>query len=170
MQLEKKTVKHDWRYLLFLIGSHHPLDKLHRTIRLSFKGKRSYLCSRCTGTGLGIIGVFVANTFGLGFPIEFYLPLISFLPLVAAIDWFTQSAKLRESNNWIRVSSGFLLGISEALFLLLIIKGFIFLFLAGLVIIFAYACSIYLIAAKTKCLDFYVEEFNQIPNKFNASS
>jgi uncharacterized membrane protein len=160
--------KQNWRYLLFLIGSHHPPDRLHRTIRVSFKGKRVYLCSRCTGTGLGIIGVFVANTFGLSFPIVFYLPFISFLPLVAAVDWFTQSAKLRESNNWIRVSSGFLLGISEALFLLLIIKGFLFMFLVGLVIVFAYAFSIYLIAAKTKCLDSYIEELNQIQNKSNS--
>ncbi len=155
-------VKQNWRYLLFLIGSHHPPDRLHRTIRLSFKGKRVHLCSRCTGTGLGIIGIFAANAFGFGFPIEFYLPVISFLPLVATVDWFTQSAKLRESNNWIRVSSGFLLGISEALFLLLIIKGFLLMFLVGLVIVFVYAFSIYLIAAKTKCLDAYLKELNQI--------
>ena len=100
-------VKQNWRYLLFLIGSHHPPGRLHRTIRVSFMGKNVYLCSRCTGTSLGIIGVFVANAFGMSFPIEFYLPLISFLPVVAAVDWFTQSAKLRESKNSIRVASGF---------------------------------------------------------------
>jgi uncharacterized membrane protein len=155
-------VKQNWRYLLFLLGSHHPPDRLHRTISLSFKGKRVYLCSRCTGTGLGIIGIFVINAFGFGFPIEFYLPLISFLPLVTIVDWFTQSAKLRESNNKIRVSSGLLLGTSEALLLLLIIKGFLLMFLAGLVIVFAYVFSIYLIAAKTKCLDIYLKELNQM--------
>jgi uncharacterized membrane protein len=162
--------KQNWRYLLFLLGSHHHPDRLHRTIRVSFNGKSVYLCSRCTGTGLGIIGVFAANTFGLSFPIGFYLPLISFLPLVAVVDWFAQSAKLRESKNWIRVSSGFLLGISEALFLLLIIKGFLFMFLVGLAIVFAYAFSIYLIAAKTKCLDSYIDELNQIQNKSNSLS
>jgi len=154
--------KQNWRYLLFLIGSHHPPERLHRTIRLSFKGKTVYLCSRCTGTGLGIIGVFVANAFGVGFPIGFYLPLISFLPLVAVVDWFSQSAKLRESNNWIRVSSGVFLGISEALVLLSIIKGFLVMFLVGLAIVFAYVFLIYLIAAKTKCLDPYLKELNQI--------
>ena len=154
--------KQDWRYLLFLIVSHHPPERLHRTIHLSFRGKTVYLCSRCTGTGLGIIGVFAANIFGVGFPIGFYLPLISFLPLAATVHWFTQSAKLRESKNGIRICSGFLLGIAEALLLLSIINGFLVTFLIGLAIVFAYAFSIYLIAAKTKCLDIYLKEFNQI--------
>jgi uncharacterized membrane protein len=109
-----------------------------------------------------MIAIFAANTFWLRFPIEFYLPLISLLPLVAAIDWFTQSAKLRESKNWLRISSGFLLGNSEALFLLLLIEGFFIEFLVALGVASIYALSIYLIAAKTKCLDPYLNEINQI--------
>ena len=106
--------------------------------------------------------IFAANAFGLRFPLEAYLPLISLLPLVAAIDWFTQSAKLRESKNWLRISSGFLLGSSEALFLLLVIDGFFLKSLIALGIASIYALSIYLIAAKTKCLDSYLNEINQI--------
>jgi uncharacterized membrane protein len=155
-------VKQNWRYLLFLIVSHHPQERLHRTIRIGFRRKHIYLCSRCTGTILGMIAIFAANTFGLRFPIESYLPLISLLPLVAAIDWFTQSAKLRESKNWLRISSGFLLGNSEALFLLLLIDGFFIEFLVALGVASIYALSIYLIAAKTKCLDPYLNEINQI--------
>ncbi|MBE3116445.1 DUF2085 domain-containing protein [Candidatus Bathyarchaeota archaeon] len=155
-------VKQNWRYLLFLIVSHHPQEKLHRTIRIGFRRKYVYLCSRCTGTIFGMTAIFAANAFGLRFPLEAYLPLISLLPLVAAIDWFTQSAKLRESKNWLRISSGFLLGSSEALFLLLVIDGFLLKSLIALGIASIYALSIYLIAAKTKCLDSYLNEINQI--------
>ena len=155
-------VKQNWRYLLFLIVSHHPQEKLHRTIRIGFRRKYVYLCSRCTGTIFGMTAIFGANAFGFRFPLEAYLPLISLLPLVAAIDWFTQSAKLRESKNWLRISSGFLLGSSEALFLLLVIDGFLLKSLIALGIASIYALSIYLIAAKTKCLDSYLNEINQI--------
>ena len=155
-------VKQNWRYLLFLIVSHHPQEKLHRTIHIGFRRKHVYLCSRCTGTIFGITAIFAANAFGLRFPLEAYLPLISLLPLAAAIDWFTQSAKLRESKNWLRISSGFLLGNSEALFLLLVIDGFFLKSLIALGIASIYALSIYLIAAKTKCLDSYLNEINQI--------
>jgi len=156
--------KQNWRYLLFLMMSHHPPEKIHRTIRIGFRKKYVNICSRCTGTSLGIITIFITNSFGIRFPIEFYLPLISILPLVAAIDWFTQSAKLRESKNWLRIGSGFLLGISEALFLLLIIGGFFWKVFVTLGIVSIYAFLIYLIAVKTKCLDSYLNEINQINN------
>lgn len=163
-------LKQNWRYLLFLIVSHHPPGRLHRTIRIGFRRKYIYLCSRCTGTILGMTAIFAANTFGLRFPIEFYLPLVSLLPLVAAIDWFTQSAKLRESKNWLRISSGFLLGNAEALFLLLIVDGFFLKFLVALGIASIYVLSIYLIAAKTKCLELYLNEINQIQSNSDIKS
>jgi uncharacterized membrane protein len=162
--------KQNWRYLLFLIGSHHPPEKLHRTIRIGFRRKYVFLCSRCTGAALGIASILVANMFALRLPIEVYLPLISFLPLAAVVDWFSQSAKLRESKNWIRIISGFLLGSSEALFLLLIVNGFFLMALVSFGIASIYALSIYLIAAKTKCLDSYLNEINKIQTNPDLTS
>jgi len=104
---------------------------------------------------------------GLRLPIEFSLPLIALLPLAAAVDWFTQSAKRRESKNWLRVCSGFLLGTAEALCLLLLFNGFFLHFLLTMGIFSIYALSIYLIAAKTKCLDAYLNEFNQTQSLSN---
>lgn len=154
-------VKRNWRYLLFLLASHHPKEKLHRTIRIGFRGKNIYLCSRCTGIALGMAAFFASNTFGLTFPAALYLPLISLLPLMAVVDWFTQSAKFRESKTRIRLISGFLLGSSQALFLLLLINGFYLQFLVAFGIASIYVLSIYLIAVKTKCLDSYLNEMNQ---------
>ena len=162
--------KQNWRYLLFLLLSHHPPERLHRTFRISLLGKNVYLCSRCTGTGLGITAILAFYVVGLRFPAEFYFPLISVLPLTAAVDWFTQSAKRRESKNWLRVCSGFLLGTSEGLFLLLLINGLFIQVLLAFGILATYALSIYLIAARTKCLDSYLNEINQIQSNPNSDS
>ncbi len=155
-------VERNWRYLLFLLASHHPKEKLDHTIHVGLGQKNLYLCSRCTGVALGMTAVFGANAFSLTFPAEFYLPLIGLLPLVAVGDWFTQSARLRQSKTWLRVCSGFLLGISEGLGLLLLFNGFYLSFLAAVGMAAIYALTVYLIASKTKCLQSYLEEMNRI--------
>jgi uncharacterized membrane protein len=157
-----RMAKRNWRYLLFLLASHHPKEKLDHTIRIGLHGKNIYLCSRCTGVTFGMASIFAAKLFRYTFPITLYLPLIALLPLMAAVDWFTQSAKLRESTTWLRVTSGFFLGNSYALILLLLIGGFYLQFLFAFGIGAVYAISIYLIASKTKCLELYLNEMNQI--------
>jgi len=149
--------KEDWHLLLFLLLSHHRPEKLHRTIHVSFRGRNLYLCARCTGIYSGILSLFVAWFLGFDFPAWLYLPLFSILPLPSTVDWLTQSCKLRESRNPIRVSTGYLLGISGGLFLLMLVKGMFYLFLQALAIFGAYIFSIYVIAWKTKFLDSYFD-------------
>ena len=150
----------DWRYLFFLLAAHHPKSKLDHTIRVGFGQKTIYLCSRCTGVGLGMTAVFGAAVFGVGFAQVFYLPLIGILPLLAVADWFTQSARLRHSNTLLRLGSGFLLGIAEALAILLLLRGNFLSFLAAVGLTAAYAGTVYLVAAKTGCLKCYIQELN----------
>jgi uncharacterized membrane protein len=150
--------KKDWHYLLFLLLSHHTPNKLHRTIRISFQGRNIYICARCTGVYSGILSVFVAWFLGFHFPTWLYLPLYALLPLPAIVDWVTQSCKLRESRNPIRVFTGYILGISGGLFFLMIVEGMFHLFLWALAILGAYIFSIYVIALKTRCLDSYIDE------------
>jgi uncharacterized membrane protein len=152
----------NWRYLLFLLAAHHPKEKLDHTIRVNLWGKSVYFCSRCTGIALGMIVVFGCRVFGLLVPAVFYFPLIGLLPMVAVVDWFTQSARLRQSKTWIRVGSGFLLGVSEGLGLLLLFTGFFFGFLAAVGMAAIYGLTVYLVAAKTKCLQGYLDELNSI--------
>ncbi len=155
-------VKRNWRYFLFLMASHHPKEKLDHTIRIGFGQKCIYLCSRCAGIGFGIATIFIANFFGLlTFSGLLYFPLIGLLPLAAVVDWFTQSARLRQSNTGLRVGSGFLLGISEGLGFLLLLSGNWLGFLAAVGLAGVYAVCVYLIASKTKCLQSYIEELNR---------
>lgn len=104
------------------------------------------------------MAVLVAYFIGLRFPLWLYLPLISVLPIPVIVDWLTQSGKLRESRNSIRVGTGLLLGIAEACFLLLAINGMVSMFLVAMSIIGLYAISIYIVALKTKCLDSYLDD------------
>jgi len=147
----------DWHLLLFLLLSHHKPEKLDRTIRVSLRGRNVYLCARCTGTYSGILSVFVAWFLGFDLPTWLYLLLFSILPAPSIVDWITQSCKLRESRNAIRICTGYLLGISEGLFLLMLVKGMFYPFLHALAILGAYIFSIYVIAWKTKFLDSYFD-------------
>ena len=141
--------------------SHHPPARLHRTICLGFGAKKIHICARCMGIYSSLLGIFITYILGFRFPLGVYIPLILFFPMPSVIDWFTQSSKLRESRNSIRVGTGLLLGISAGLFMLLFINGMLFMFLISLVIMGAYVLMIYSIAKKTKCLDSYLDEVIQ---------
>ena len=149
--------KQDWRMLLLLLLSHHMPEKLNRTIHVRFRGRSIHVCARCTGVYSGALSVFVAGFFGFGFPLGSYVLLFALLPIPSAIDWMTQSCKKRESRNAIRISTGFLFGVSQGLFLLMIVNGLFTLFLQALAIIGIYLSSVYVIAWKTKCLDSYFD-------------
>ena len=78
------------------------------------------MCARCSGYILGLF-LIIQSVNILGFNIEqihpsfvFSLSILFALPLI--IDWVTQSWKLRESNNSIRLLTGLLMGISTGIF------------------------------------------------------
>jgi uncharacterized membrane protein len=152
----------DWRYLVFLLLAHHPKQKLDHTLHLSFRNRHLYLCTRCTGIAFGFITIWGFALFGLTLPLQFYVPLISVLPIVAVADWFTQSAKLRQSKTWLRVGSGYLLGLSESLGFLLLFTGFYVEFLLVVGVAAVYALAVFLIASRTRCFDAYVKEMNEL--------
>ena len=143
--------------VLFLLLSHHMPEKLHRTLHLKIRGKDIYLCARCTGDYSGTIIILIAWLLGFEFPLWLFLPLIATLPISPVIDWVTQSCKLRESRNRIRVLTGFLLGISKGLILLLLIKGLFYMFLQALFVIAIYVLAISIIAWKTKFVYSYFD-------------
>lgn len=149
--------KEDWRMVFFLLLSHHMPEKLHRTIRVGFRGRNLYFCARCTGIYSGIVSVFVAWFLGFNFPAWLILPLIALLPIPSAVDWVTQSCKIRESVNAIRIGTGFLLGISEGLIVLVLVSGLFYLFLQALAIVGVYVIAIFVVAWKTKFHESYFE-------------
>ena len=146
------------RRLLFFLLSHHSPKKLHRTIPVAFRGKRIYLCARCTGTCFGILSMIALRFLGFEAPYFLYVPLISVLPVPVTLDWMTQTCGLRESMNAIRISTGYLLGAAEGLTLLSLASGKLQLFLMVLAVAGIYFSAIYAVALKTRCLDSYLEE------------
>ena len=89
-------------------------------ITLSFNGKKIRLCSRCSGTVVGYS--LLKFVFFQGFKSfnslllnhQLFLCILFAFPTI--LDWTTQTWDWRESTNNLRLVSGFLLGISAALF------------------------------------------------------
>lgn len=117
-----KSVENDKESLLFLLLAHHRADELHRTIRLQLGHRVIHLCARGTGRYSGLIVAFIMNFF-LEIPIWLYPVSFVFFPLPSTIDWATQKTGLRESRNSIRVFTGLLLGVSQGLLIISLLKG-----------------------------------------------
>ena len=90
-------------------------------ITLDVFGRKLRLCARCTGYALGFLAVTaVISLQGLQFfgslsPLyQVSVCLILLAPLT--LDWMTQSWGLRESNNGLRLLTGFSLGSGVSLF------------------------------------------------------
>jgi uncharacterized membrane protein len=105
--------KDKYSSLRFFLFSHHTKENLHRTLHLKIHGKDMYLCARC-------FGIFVGLTISILFrqpltTIVLQNPLIILiLPAPAMTDWVTQTIRLRESSNPIRIATGSLLGVCWA--------------------------------------------------------
>lgn len=82
-----------------------------------FRNRPLPLCARCTGT---LIGVFTLPIFHMNI-ITPSLPVMLVLGLPAFLDGATQFWGWRESNNKLRLVTGFLLGMSIAC--LIVISG-----------------------------------------------
>lgn len=81
-----------------------------------YKGKQFPLCARCTGI---FIGYFAFPLFQLQIIIPSLL-LIIMLSIPMFIDSITQSMNYRESNNLLRVTTGFLFGAAQISFIVLV--------------------------------------------------
>jgi uncharacterized membrane protein len=90
-------------------------------ITLDVFGRKLRLCARCTGYALGFLALTaVISLQGLQFfgSLSPLLQVSACLLLLAplTLDWMTQSWGLRESNNGIRLLTGFSLGSGVSLF------------------------------------------------------
>ena len=143
-----KKGKSLWFYLL----SHHSSSKLHRTIHLRVIKKDIYLCARCTGIFLGFVTSFFL--FGTISSLAAFV-MMALFPLPAAADWITQTLGIRESKNWIRVGTGYLLGITWGFLFSFLLRGYLSMFLCALLVLAIYYGVVYVIARKTGMLRNY---------------
>lgn len=84
-----------------------------------FRNRPLPLCARCTGTFLGVFTLPI-------FHLEIITPsliVILLLSLPAILDGITQLIGWRESNNQLRLITGFLLGMSAACLIVFIVKN-----------------------------------------------
>ncbi len=91
---------------------------MNRTWSISFRGRTLHICTRCSALLVGIVAGLFIHLYIFLIPMN---PLTFFgaflLSIPAVIDWSTQTLELRESRNFIRAISGFLLGYAVGLVL-----------------------------------------------------
>jgi len=115
-------------------------------------GKDYHFCSRCLGKYSGILAVFVLFLTGLRVPMWLHLWGMALFPLPATVDWLTQSMRMRESKNGIRLFTGFLFGNAWGLLFLSLICGMFLHFFYGIIILAAYLSLIGILGWKTNLL------------------
>lgn len=90
-----------------------------RTLKL--KGRYFPVCARCTGIYLGALctllsSYFIKDSILTDYKYLFFISLILMIP--TTVDGITQLLKWRESNNFIRVTTGLFCGIGFGLILI----------------------------------------------------
>ncbi|WP_280535373.1 DUF2085 domain-containing protein [Halopenitus sp. POP-27] len=95
------------RYLL----SHHEPAEYDRCHRVSIGSRTIRLCARCSGIYPGIAaGVGLGIGGWLQGPIG--LLVIAVLPIAALVDWTLTAGRSDAGSNWVRTTTGLLLGIA----------------------------------------------------------
>ncbi len=74
---------------------------------IPFFGLEKIFCSRCLG---GLFGILAGVIFFAVFRISISLPLAALLALPLLVDGFSQLLGFRESNNYLRFTTGLLFG------------------------------------------------------------
>jgi uncharacterized membrane protein len=147
--------------VFYLMTSHHPPCQLNRTIRLSIIGHKIFLCSRCLAQNIGlVVSLWAIVTFRIHITdIIHSVFLFGLLPLPVTVDWFSQTMGNRESNNIIRVITGFLFGISLGVSISVIIHVNIF---ATLIMIVSYLFYLTIVMSrlrKLKLINAYISPY-----------
>lgn len=80
--------------------------------------KELYVCTRCAGKWIGFATVVGWSAFVSSIVLSAPQAVLAFLglPLAGAVDWLTQTLGYRESNNLVRVVTGFLYGAGVGLY------------------------------------------------------
>ena len=105
--------------------SHHPPSHFGHCLRLSFRGRSVYFCSRCTGIYGGLaIGVGVMALAGISLGTTWEETWLWFLIALAlgfstVIDWVSQRLTSRKTTNFVRISTGLLSGLGLAIVFIL---------------------------------------------------
>ena len=147
-----------WEFLL----SHHVPTRYGRTLRLAVGRRTIRLCARCTGQTVGALTFLLLCLTSVPLRSSLLLPTVQVLfdsaPLLAAFDWLTQSLGERESTNSLRVLSGFLLGMSFADVLYLLLAGKWSLFLAAVFVVALYVAALGVVLKVTGAWRYVLEE------------
>lgn len=150
---------------IYILLSHHPPNKLDHTIKIKFGKNPIYICARCSGLISGLIfSIAFAKYFDkiiiISYPIIFVICLIP-----GTLDWIYHHLNKWKSNNIIRVSTGFLLGIPIGLVISYTLYGN-FLILAEFVVLsIGYLILLLFLFSKFPLLGMHLQEYEEFLDK-----
>ena len=153
----------------YLLLSHHPFSEINRTIRIMILNKRIHLCARCTGKYLGLL-LCLLLIFWRGHISIPYLIFI-FLPLPATLDWLTQTIKIRESKNTLRIITGFIYGLWLGLCIHTVILWDISYLLIIVLQCLGYISVVgFILTRKKGCINEYLKPYEEFVDQYLAQN
>ncbi len=104
------TSKSPWKYLL----SHHLPKEYNRCFLIKFRNRKIRICSRCSGWYISFLLFWFLLLMGSDFLLNYKNIILYLFPIPAIIDWSLHRFKIHEGNNFSRIITGFLIGLTFA--------------------------------------------------------
>lgn len=99
-------------WLPYLVLAHHTDAHAGRTIGFRWLNWEQRFCTRCSGQWLGALACVAGMlAFGVELAWPVWCGVLVLSPLPALVDWVTQAWGVRESRTWLRLVTGFALGV-----------------------------------------------------------
>jgi len=137
-----------------MLISHHPPCQYDRTFCL-FKNR---FCTRCTGILIGtIVSIILAWIISFGFLLTLILSIL--LPLPAILNFTLNELCVTKNNNYKRITSGILLGISIGFALKNICSGKLIFGISILLWIFLLEIIVAIIMHRANILEKFIKQY-----------
>jgi len=150
---------------IYILLSHHPPNKLDHTIKIEFGMNSIYICARCLGL---ISGLFFSIAFAKYFNkiILISYPIIYVICLIpGTLDWIYHNLNKWKSNNIIRISTGFLLGIPIGIVISYTLYGKFLILAEFIMLSLGYLIVLLLLFSKLPLLGTHLQEYEEFLEK-----
>ena len=103
--------------------SHHEPKDYNRCFLIKFGDKKYYICSRCSGWYISFILFWIILLIGIDFILSYKTIILYLFPIPAIVDWSLHRFRIYDGNNFSRILTGFLIGLTFATLLYTFIKN-----------------------------------------------
>ena len=106
----------------YLLSHHEPKD-YNRCFLIKIGDKEYYICSRCSGWYISFILFWIILFMGIDLILNYKTIILYLFPIPAIVDWSLHRFNVCDGNNFFRILTGFLIGLTFATLLYTFIKN-----------------------------------------------